>query len=360
MQFLDSNQSADIMQRFPTFELSYEIVSHKKVGNEYNVCLAIPYGKKAFIWMTYFQDTDVCFLMEIGRDKKIGRIQIISKPESIPCNLAYGTLLYGTIYKDEETSNIAFVVEDFLFYCGISITKLTFSEKLGFLETFFINFSKILSKSIDIKFALPVMWNIKQNMPPQWSNNIYNIHHFQYRSLERIVPYMNIKHKSEDIASIASTMTIQNTNPTFDIFIPPSTPQYDFHKPQYKESAFFEIRADNYVDIYHLYAFSNTSQTNNRAYYGLAYIPNYKTSVFMNDIFRNIKENRNLDYIEESDDEDDFQDIRTDKYVDLNKRVVMECVFQPKFKRWIPIRLANSQNRIVPIHKLVRTYGNRQ
>ena len=49
------------------------------------------------------------------------------------------------------------------------------------------------------------------------------------------------------------------------------------------------------------------------------YIPDYKTSVMLNKIFRKIRENDNLDYIEESDDEDDFQNTEPDKYVDLKK-----------------------------------------
>ena len=72
----------------------------------------------------------------------------------------------------------------------------------------------------------------------------------------------------------------------------------------------------------------------------VAYIPNYKTSVYMNSLFRHVKENHNLDAMEESDDEADFADTRPDKYVDLNKQLAMECVYYRKFKRWIPLRVA--------------------
>ena len=41
----------------------------------------------------------------------------------------------------------------------------------------------------------------------------------------------------------------------------------------------------------------------------------------MNSIFRNIKENRNLDLLEESDDEDEFENINLDKYL-LNKKIM--------------------------------------
>ena len=59
----------------------------------------------------------------------------------------------------------------------------------------------------------------------------------------------------------------------------------------------------------------------------------------MNSLFRNIKENRNLDSMEESDDEDDFQDTRIDKHVDLNKKILIECIFNSKFKSWVPVRM---------------------
>jgi hypothetical protein len=72
----------------------------------------------------------------------------------------------------------------------------------------------------------------------------------------------------------------------------------------------------------------------------------------MNNIFRKIKENDNLDAIEESDDEEDFENIDYDKYVDLKKYVFMECKFSMKFKKWIPTRVCDARDRVVHISKL--------
>jgi hypothetical protein len=72
----------------------------------------------------------------------------------------------------------------------------------------------------------------------------------------------------------------------------------------------------------------------------------------MNAIFRNIKENRNLDALEESDDEEDFQNVRDDKYVDLQKTVSIECTYMPKFRRWVPMKLANGRGQIVNVRQL--------
>ena len=76
----------------------------------------------------------------------------------------------------------------------------------------------------------------------------------------------------------------------------------------------------------------------------------------MNGLFRNIRENKNIDYIEESDDEDDFQNINEDKYVDTNKVLSMECIFNKKFKRWVPVRVNNYNGKIIHISRLVKDY----
>ena len=61
----------------------------------------------------------------------------------------------------------------------------------------------------------------------------------------------------------------------------------------------------------------------------------------MNSLFRNIKENINLDYLEESDDENEFEDIRADKYVDLDLELNIDCIYSNKFKKWVPVKLSN-------------------
>ena len=93
----------------------------------------------------------------------------------------------------------------------------------------------------------------------------------------------------------------------------------------------FWIKADIQNDIYHMY------NDNSGCYIDIVYIPNYNTSVYMNSLFRNIRENSNLDLIEESDDEDDFLDTRLDKYVDLNKKIRISCYYNKKFRKWIPL-----------------------
>jgi hypothetical protein len=93
-----------------------------------------------------------------------------------------------------------------------------------------------------------------------------------------------------------------------------------------------KVKADINADIYHLYALDDTL-------IGTATIPSYKCSVMMNALFRHIKENANLDLLEESDDEEEFENNQNDKFVDLDKTILMECVYQKKFQRWQPMKV---------------------
>jgi hypothetical protein len=94
----------------------------------------------------------------------------------------------------------------------------------------------------------------------------------------------------------------------------------------------FKVKAALAADIYHLY-------TAEDIFYATAAVPTYKASVMLNNLFRNIKENANLDLLEESDDEADFENTNIDKFVDLEKTFIMECVYLKKFKKWQPLKV---------------------
>jgi hypothetical protein len=113
-------------------------------------------------------------------------------------------------------------------------------------------------------------------------------------------------------------------------------------------NAIFLVTPDIKSDIYNLFV----TKDGKTDFYDYAFIPDYETSVNMNRIFRNIKENENLDTLEESDDEYDFEDDRMDKYVYLDRSYKMNCQFNYKFKKWMPLSIANSTDTIVSYNKL--------
>jgi hypothetical protein len=97
-------------------------------------------------------------------------------------------------------------------------------------------------------------------------------------------------------------------------------------------------------DIYNL--FVRKRDGHEEMFHDFALVSKYETSVMMNKLFRNIKENENIDKIEESDDEDEFQNTSENKYVFLERSVKMRCEYNLKFKKWVPICVANADEPV--------------
>jgi len=364
---LSSGELYDLLRRFPSFELSYETIAHKKVSSHYEMALAIPAGRKYYLWFTFCRDRDVCYLMELNKDKRIIRASVVSP---LHCDSAHtyafrpgcyrNTLVYGTLVR-EEGAVPYFVVEDMYYYKGIPLKHLFFCDKLACWKQWFdVDREKLPAglgdRRLDgdpiVSVHFPFLWKVSPHTPPfaslptSLSGKIpYTVHHIQYRDAYRIAPYLNAPLGLDGGILSPPRERPVSTETRVAKFVP------DFTKPQYRYASVFRVMADIQFDVYHLYAYGPGGKY---VYYDVAYIPNFEKSVFLNGIFRNIRENRNLDYIEESDDEDDFEDTRADKYVDLQKEVWMECSFHPKFKRWIPNRVVDRMAKVVPIHKLAR------
>ena len=117
-----------------------------------------------------------------------------------------------------------------------------------------------------------------------------------------------------------------------------------------KREVVFKIKPDIQNDIYYLYCLNN----NKEEYFDIVLIPDFTTSVMMNKLFRKIKENYNLDALEESDDEEEFENEKEDRFVYLDKTYNMVCLFNNKFKKWYPIRIAEPNLEITNINKIKR------
>lgn len=306
--FLSEHEKSNILKRFPDFELSYEKLVHKKVSSD--IYVVIPKGRKYLLWFTYYKNNNVCFLMELtGRRLIFKSIEFVSL--SFRDELSFGTILFGTIINYEKTR--FFTVENIYFYKGKDISKELFSEKLLAITRLFKNNVKTISFGKNgLSIGLPVIKTTFQ----------------EALDSTEILPYQTYCIQSR----------LVNTHANFLNFIHEQT----------QKNMVFQIRADVQNDIYNLYCYKNGEFE----FYDIAQIQNYKTSVFMNDIFRTIKENRNLDYLEESDDEDEFENISEDKFVDLSKRVNMVCSFNNKFNKWSPLRMVSSKDKIVTFDEL--------
>jgi hypothetical protein len=332
---LDTFKIENFDNIFPKADLPYEITTNTAIPIEYNIGLAIPYGKKSYIWFTFDKEQDNCYVININKNKRLTPVMCIHSHVNNP--LSVGTLLYGTSIIDELTQSSIFIIEDIIMFKGMYMNKQIFYDKLIYIK-YVIDCMR--EYNINYQLCLPVIWEANTQIP---DNIVYQVHHIQYRILNMIKPYLNVE-------STRKTNNIENKNDTNLQVHCKVNHKMDFSKPQYKISTIFQCYADIQPDIYYLYAIG---KSNLPVYYNVAGITDYNTSVLMNTIFRNIRENRNIDYIEESDDEDDFQNTNIDKYVDIRKMILLECSFNYRFRKWIPIREVKLTNKVIHINRLI-------
>lgn len=296
-----SDNDKFILTKFPRIKLSYENILHKKVFN-FDVLVAIPEGIKCFIWFTHENNLNVCYTMELIEN------QITKLKREYACfnsELVFGTIMFGTKFKHNNT--IFITIENIYYYKGSSVYNLKYKNKLKLLKNIFLKDIKQTSyNNLFVIFGVPIIKTSYVDMMKEIDVLPYKIKYLQYQHFE-------------------------NTNIN-DIILTLYKKKYYIENVKINKKFIFMVKPDLQYDIYHLYI-------ENNEYYDFAYIPDFKTSVMMNTIFRNIKENRNLDLLEESDNEDEFEDENVDKYVYLNKQYNMECIYNEKFKKWAPIKI---------------------
>ena len=352
------SKHAALLKRFSTFELSYETVSHKKVCPSDSIAVAIPLGRKYFLWYTYREggSEDVCYVLGLDKDKQICSVDTISTV--CPKGFSIGTVVYCTLYQKDETSPSVYIAEDIYQFRGTALHNLCFGDRIGFLR----NFAQAVPS-----VALPIMWFATSGseqtatIPDALEKKAaYVPHHIQYREVRRVAPYVNVALPKKGLKPVAVSSSADVAQKLHATAVLDPIPSFDYGKPAFRYPATFQVMADSQLDLYHLYAYGGIGRDGkmSKVYCGLPAIQSYKTSVFMNRIFRRIRENDNLDLAEESEDEADFENTDTNKFVDLGKVAQIECVFSTRHKKWIPVKL--STDKIVHIEKLVSTNGQQR
>lgn len=296
---LDYHNQKEILRNFPNIELSYEKKLHKKVQTD--IYLTIPKGKKYFAWFKYHNGKNMCFLLEINR--KLNSIDKISYNvcsfDKILCS-GLGTIIYGTIFNINNIK--CFNIENIYYLKGNSLINYNQINKLKEIKCLMKTYiNQAIYNNYSIIFGTPIYSTDYYKLKQKINDLPYDIYAIQYRLLYRNKPFLN--------------EIVTNVKKSFKTFL---------------------VKATLMNDIYDLYCLDNNQEKK----YNIAYIPDFKTSVMMNSLFRNIKENDNLDYLEESDDEEEFENISEDKFVDLNKKYKMKCVYLSKFGLWQPLEIS--------------------
>jgi len=346
---LTENQKKDILSNFPDIKLSYGNILHNKVCNA-DIMFAIPEGNKCFIWFTKYEDKSVCFIIELLKNKFIKNIKIVhnllnnilSKDKDV---LSKGTIFYGTLFY--INNNEFFTIEDIFFYKDINVKYKNWFEKYVLLK-------KIISTEItqtSIIFGLPILSNSYDDLISKIKAIKYKIHIIQFKYFNKSNIFFYTRYQNHVTYQKVTDHNVKYESNKNIVDIHKSKDNYNKTK---KTKNVFNIVPDIQNDIYYLKCYNNNNNNNNNnlVFYDTAHIPDFKTSVFMNKLFRNIKENENLDKLEESDDENEFENINADKFVYLNKNYNMLCSFCNKFKKWVPIELANENLPVVNIKDL--------
>lgn len=303
-------------------ELSYDDILHKKVHSD--LYIAIPTGISSILWFTYNKKNNkpCIYIIYINKYGKYYDIKLYNGIYNEYLVYGNGTIMFGIFkkqhIKDKQINNSnsndysnnindkyildLFIPLNIYYYKNNNVYKCSFITKLNLFMMMFkdIQFKYNKKDKNEIKIIMPVIDSTFINIVNISKNVAYKISYIgciqdinEYKYLGKI------KLQQETISK-----------------------------------GYFKIKADIEQDIYYLYCLDSKEDEP----YNIAFIQDFKTSVYMNNIFRNIKENKNLDLLEESDSEDEFENIDPEKFVDTSKEYIFECKYIHKFKKWKPIK----------------------
>jgi hypothetical protein len=311
MEVTNYNIKKAIIHQMPYLELFNEKIIHNKVHfNNFDFIRIIPKGLKGFLIFKKDKIYNYCYFIEITNFKNNKENLYLNNnnyKKRISVNKIYvfncvfdeylcsgnGTILYGTLCLNKYINKKYnyFVGENILYYKG---TKINFNGWCNVFNNMYDCINNIRNIGLNNN-SIIVSSTITRKIPCNINELVNNIQYDIY-----CIQYINNNNTDYIIKQVRK---IQKT--------------YFYIKPRIQS------------DIYEIYDGNNKN-------IGISYIPDYKTSVYLNSVFRTIKENINLDYLEESDDDEEFEDISIDKYVYLDKKEVFECVYNNKFNMWIP------------------------
>ena len=287
---LSYSDKETILSQFPNIKLSYENIVYKKVYNA-DMNLAIPEGTKCFAWFTTHNNKNVCIIIELTENKQVNDIKITNACFSN--ELSYGTILYGTVFF--HSGNKFFCIEDIFSFKGKNIEKENWANKLFIFKDLLKNHIKQTAYNNSFMvFGLPIITNNVDDMVKSLEKIKYKIGFIQFRSFNRVNNYLFMNYTS------------------------------------FKESASFK-RNESIVE--------KVKCTNINTCKNIC--KNRQTSEELLIIKPDIQ-----NALEESDDEEEFENEKEDKFVYLDKNAKMFCQYNYKFKKWVPVKLAEPYHKV--------------
>ena len=297
-----------VLARFPNVELSYDKTLDKKVHADSFALL--PSGEQALLWITYIGKQRIALILKLNKFNNI--VSVTPKLMAFHDNLSLGdgTLFQGIIFNYK--SILHFACNDIVLHSGRYVYNKSMIDKMELV-------CNILSSEIDARIVTNDSMSIGLPITTTNFNDAIDI--------ARSCPYKvsNIRYLSMKSSKAIGIKKYTSKTTT---------------------TAVLNVRANIQPDLYYLLT------SDGKIHKHPAAVQDYETSVMLNNQFRKIKENKNLDFLEESDDDHEFEDVRIDKYVDLSKSALYVCEFLPKFGKWQPIKLSNRSQRVTSSREL--------
>ena len=398
MNNLSYHEKHLIAESFPFVELSYnKDISYKKVfinanklqeanpsfnNKNKNIYMIIPKGGKAFLWFTYWNNKPVCITLPLtSNNTQININKINIQSVCFSSELSLQTIVYGTLFTttNNTTNNTTnkeniinnFSCENIFYYKGTPVARnYGMTNKLLLLGNLFKN-NEIKQKSYTnphFIIGLPIINNYSYNdvvsILKALPYPVYGIKLINPLKDKENLPcvYINYLNTAAPVSLPVPAMPVPAVPmalpvpalpvpampvpavhvPALPMALPvPAVHVKNIHKKGNVIEGFFKVKTGISEDNYELYCYDSSGAYNEP--YDIALISTYKKSVLMNNIFRNIKENKNLDLLEESDNEEEFENINIDKFVDINKIIIMRCVYNRRFKKWEPMEEINEK-----------------
>jgi len=346
----------------PGMKISYELNGYKKVSGDH--FYIIPKGKKCIVWFTNYKTKPTALFFELDpRDHAKIKFITIREPHPQCCCDAelhagdYGTVCYGTLFA--HNAHQFFTIENIHVYKNRPVDALSVDEKyaltVGMFERDGLGGRNVIAATTSatatattmrarVWFGLPVkcalyadalrvstgyaVYAIQARFKNQTDNRYHqNCQNQNNQNMNTVVvsdafpqPFISARHSQQQQPQQQQPQQQQ----------PQQQTQCGQHGGGQRT---FMVRADRQADLYSLVCPASGCAEPEHAHIG-----DYKTSVFMNSVFRRVRENARLDAIEESDDELEFQNSEPDKHVNLEKAVLMLCSFNYRFKRWTPLK----------------------
>ena len=338
MNVINKRILEQILYRYPN-KISIKKVNIYNNGNSNNKILfnpdakyfiLKPKGKKGYLWFTYFEKKQISILIFMNnREINHPSNEFYEYPIKFDNDICYNNMLLFGYYLTNNIHNRKqhrFIIENVLNYNIYNdiLVKNDYNSNYNYKIELFKEILPQLYSNNDYLVNLPIILNTSDNVFKLINKLDYNIYSAS--------AYSDNKYLGNYIFSNSNNGTNNRNN---------------------KIVATFKITPCINEDLYNLTIMNNHSEE----VYDLALIDSYKTSLFMNKLFRKIKENANLDLLEESDDEEEFENVNVDRFVHLDKHYFIDCVYNHKFKKWVPQNISN--NKVITKHSLKLLLGKK-